>query len=76
MLIPANIGEGQARYSQQEFRFFLSRARGSLVEVETELLLAQRLKYLSSEAGDAVLAKAAELGRILNGLIGSIRTAA
>jgi four helix bundle protein len=35
VLIPTNIAEGQARYSPQEFHFFLSRARGSLVEVET-----------------------------------------
>ncbi len=47
--IPANIAEGQARYSPAEFHNFLGRARGSLVEVETEILLAQSLQYLSPE---------------------------
>jgi four helix bundle protein len=76
VLIPTNIAEGQARFSPQEFYFFLSRARGALVEVETELLLAQKLEYFSTEAGQKQLDKAAELGKILNGLLGAIRPAA
>jgi four helix bundle protein len=35
--IPSNIAEGQARFSPKEFRHFLSQARGSLVEVETQV---------------------------------------
>ena len=35
VFVPTNIAEGQARYSAQEFHFFLGRARGSLVEAET-----------------------------------------
>jgi four helix bundle protein len=76
MLIPTNIAEGQARFSAQEFHFFLSRARGSLVEVETQLIIAQNLGYISPEQGKNILDKAGELGRILNGLIGSIKPAA
>jgi len=76
VLIPTNIAEGQARYSPQEFHFFLSRARGALVEVETQLLIAQKLGYFSAEHGQKLLDKASELGRILNGLIGSIKPAA
>jgi len=45
--IPTNIAEGQARYAPSEFHFFLNRARGALVEVETQLMLAQRLQYIS-----------------------------
>ena len=74
--IPTNIAEGQARYSANEFHFFLSRARGSLVEVETQLMIAQNLGYLSPEEGKNILDRAGELGRILNGLVGSIRPAA
>jgi len=76
VLIPTNIAEGQARYSPQEFHLFLGRARGSLVEVETQLIIAQNLRYFTSEHGQKLLDKAAELGRILNGLIGSIKKAA
>ena len=47
-----------------------------MVEVETELLLAQRLDYFTPETGQQLLDKAAELGKILNGLIASIRPAA
>src|SRR5882762_292182 len=45
--VPSNIAEGQARFSQKEFHHFLSQARGSLVEIETQLLIARNLKYLN-----------------------------
>jgi four helix bundle protein len=76
VFIPANIAEGQARYTAQEFYFYLGRARGSLVEVETELLIARNLNYLSAEQAERLLEKAAELGKILNGLAASIKPAA
>jgi four helix bundle protein len=44
--VPSNIAEGQARFSQKEFHHFLSQARGSLVEIETQLLIAKDLEYL------------------------------
>lgn len=70
--VPSNIAEGQARPTRGEFRQFLGHARGSLAEVETQLLIAQRLKYLS---GDTTVAdQIAETGRILNGLIKSLAT--
>jgi four helix bundle protein len=74
--IPANIAEGQARYSPAEFHNHLGRARGALVEVETELILAQNLEYLGAEQSQKLLSKASELGKILNGLAGAIRPAA
>ena len=74
--IPANIAQGQSLLSGGEFFNLLGRARGALVEVETEVMLAQNLAYLNAEQTQALLAKAAELGKILNGLIGSIRQAA
>lgn len=74
--VPSNIAEGQARYSRREFHHFLSNARGSLAEVETQIMLAADLTYLSSKDADTLLFKTAELGRILNGLIASTRSMA
>jgi four helix bundle protein len=71
--VPSNIAEGQARFSQKEFHHFLSQARGSLVEIETQLLIAKELKYLAAAKADGLLAAADELGSILNGLIASIK---
>jgi four helix bundle protein len=72
--VPSNIAEGQARFSQKEFHHFLSQARGSLVEIETQLLIARALTYLQPARADILLAAAEELGRILNGLIASIKS--
>lgn len=74
--VPTNIAEGRARFSASEFHYFLARARGSLVEVETQLVIAQKLEYFSPEHGKDLLDKAAEVGKILNGLIGAIWPAA
>ena len=74
--MPTNIAEGQARYSANDFHYFLGRARGSLVEVETQLMIAQNLAYFSPEHGKQLFDKANELGRILNGLSSAIRPAA
>ena len=71
--VPSNIAEGQARFSQKEFHHFLSMARGSLVEIETQLLIARDLKYLQPAKSDTLLLAADELGRILNGLISSTK---
>jgi len=74
--VPSNIAEGQARFSRKEFHHFLSVARGSLVEIETQLIIARNLGYASPRENQALLDEAAELGRILNGLIASIKRAA
>ena len=74
--VPSNIAEGQARYSRREFHHFLNNARGSLAEVETQIMLANDLGHLGSKETDALLVKTSELGRILNGLIASTKSAA
>jgi len=45
--VPSNIAEGQGRDSTKEFLHHLSMAHGSLCEVETQLLIAQGLEYLT-----------------------------
>lgn len=53
--VPANIAEGHARSTSKEYAHFLSIAKGSLMETETFLMLAMRLKYVSHvEAGPAL----------------------
>jgi len=71
--IPSNIAEGQGRASTGEFIQFLCHARGSLYEVETQVIVAQNLRYISDGQRDKVIDAASELGRILNGLINSVQ---
>jgi four helix bundle protein len=70
--IPANIAEGQGRNSTREFLNFLSIAHGSLREVETHVLIAQRLNYLDEQVTGAVMDLASEVGRLVNGLSNSL----
>ncbi len=74
--VPSNIAEGQARFSTKEFHHFLSHSRGSLVEIETQLIIARSLGYLTATQTRCLLEQAAELGRIMNGLIASIKRSA
>lgn len=70
--VPSNIAEGQGRLSAPEFRQFLGHARGSLSEVYTQIVIAQRLEYLREDDANLLFSKLDELGRLLNGLIRSI----
>jgi len=71
--VPSNIAEGQAHFSKAEFLHFLRHAAGSLAELETQLLLAERLQYVSSDQVDALIKQVAEVGKLMNGLINSLR---
>lgn len=70
--IPSNIAEGQAHFNNGEFLHFLRHARGSLAELETQLLIARRQKYATDAQIEIFSIQIAELGRILNGLINSV----
>ena len=74
--VPSNIAEGQARFSRREFYRFLTLARGSLAEVETQVIIAKDLSYLSNGDADILLLQTAEIGRLLNGLIGAVKVEA
>src|SRR6267154_1891441 len=65
--VPSNIAEGQGRGGDPEMVRFLRIAHGSLREVETQILIAQRLGYLDLEQAQSLIEQAAEVGRLLNG---------
>ena len=70
--VPSNIAEGKAHYSNRDFTRFLRHARGSLAEIETQVLIAQQRQHLSSETTTKLTQKLDELGRIVSGLINSL----
>lgn len=70
--IPSNIAEGQGRWTTGEFMQFLGVANGSLREVETQLHVAVRLKFVTQSDTDAAFALAAEVGRLIYGLRNSL----
>ena len=59
--ISSNIAEGEGRSSDRDRTLFFCHARGSLLELETQILIAQRLEYLPP------------FGRMLNALIQSLK---
>jgi four helix bundle protein len=67
--VPSNIAEGKGRYSRKEFVQFLYHARGSLLELQTQLSIARDLDYIDLAAFKSLESQTEELGRILNGLI-------
>ncbi len=71
--VPSNIAEGHGRLSDKAFAVFLGQARGSLYELETQLELAKSLGYLPESQLQKLLAESSEIGRMLNGLLKTLR---
>jgi len=71
--IPANIAEGHGRKHRGDYLHHLSMARGSLLELETHLLIAVRLKYVDAGDVQLILESTDELGRMISGLIQKLR---
>lgn len=67
--IPSNIAEGQQRNSLKEYIHFLYIAKGSLAELETQLLLCERLGYISADHLEPIKSECKEIGKMLNSLI-------
>jgi len=67
--IPSNIAEGFGRESTKELLRFLYTARGSLMELSTQLEICSNLCYLSEEEHSSIQRLADEVNRLLNGLI-------
>ncbi|MEQ1438078.1 four helix bundle protein [Fontimonas sp. SYSU GA230001] len=71
--IPSNIAEGQGRVTKGEFKQFLGNARGSLFEIETQMYLASSMGFVTQAHRDQFFELSAEVARLLNGLITSLR---
>ncbi len=74
--IASNIAEGKGRSSDKELLHFLSNAKGSLFEVETQIMIADGLGYLTHMQGEELLLRTAEVGRLLNGFMKAFRNTA
>jgi len=70
--VASNISEGYGRGSTTDYVRFLRMARGSLYEMDTQLLFAVSLKYIPQEIYDAALEQTNNCGRLLAGLIRSL----
>ena len=72
--IPSNIAEGSARKGNKEFAQFLYIGLGSLSELETQLIIATNLKYISSEKSEIIMNDLNDIRRMLVGLIKYVKT--
>ena len=67
--VPSNIAEGAGRKSTREYIHFLKIARGSLSELETQLLICCRLNYIRSEDIQNIMLLSAEIGKMINAIL-------
>src|SRR3954454_18002061 len=74
--IASDIAEGHGRLTTRDWQHFLSQARGSTHELETQLMLSRRLKFGDLSRLDHGLQCTEEVGRIINGLLNSTRNRA
>lgn len=66
--IPSNIAEGSKRHTTREYIRFVGIARGSLAELEPQMLIARKLNYISQEEFISARALTDEIGKLLGGL--------
>jgi four helix bundle protein len=66
--VPANIAEGHARGTRRDYAQFVAIARGSLMELETYVMIAERLRYIGSKDAVEALERIAEVSRMLTAL--------
>ena len=70
--VPSNIAEGQGRRLAKEYLYFLANARGSLMEVDTQLEIGVRPRYIPTDTYSELKNLLDEIARILNGLMRSV----
>jgi len=74
--VPSNIAEGTARRTTREFVAYLHFARGSLAELETQVLLAVQVGYLNDVDAQQIQRAIDEVGRLINGVLRGLKTRA
>ena len=74
--VASNIAEGKGRNTDKEFRQFLFNARGSLLELETQMFIARELQYVSADVFENVRDQTKQVGSSLAGLLNSLSAAA
>lgn len=67
--IPSNIAEGYGRRSKNDYKRFLQISQGSLYELETQLILANQLKFISTEEINEVATRMEAISKMTNKLI-------
>ncbi|MBQ7204056.1 MAG: four helix bundle protein [Eubacterium sp.] len=70
--IPSNIAEGQQRKTTKEFLYFLSNARASNAEIQTQLYICLNLGYLDEEQISSTLNLSFEISKMINALINNL----
>jgi four helix bundle protein len=70
--VPSNIAEGHRRGSNKEFIQFLKIARGSLAELETQIIVRGDVKFIVSQKVEELSDEIEEIGKMINGLINSL----
>lgn len=73
--IPSNIAEGHGRLTERSFALFLSQARGSLNELETQVELSSQMGFANPSICRKLLAEGEELAKMLNALLTAVRKA-
>jgi four helix bundle protein len=71
--IPSNIAEGSQRTSDKEFANFLLIARGSIAELETQILLAIELQYVPVEKVQGILDELDAISRMLHSFVSTLK---
>jgi four helix bundle protein len=71
--VPSNIAEGNARTTTRDFLHFLSIAYGSIKEIETQVLIAERLGYDQEKHTAELMGSTDEIARLISGLSNSLK---
>jgi four helix bundle protein len=72
--VPCNIAEGRGRDTKRDFRQFVIRARASAFELQTQITIAESLKYLTGEEARRLIDQSDEVLLVINGLIRHLST--
>ena len=70
--IPSNIAEGTSKSSEKHFRTFLEISLGSAFEWETQITIAEKLKYISSDEFEELEIRIIQLQKMISGFIGKL----